>query len=54
MLRVTEDPTESFDPGKLRASNADREAVAQTLQTAMAEGRLTLRWLVYMPGFDFR
>ena len=42
MLRVTEDPTESFDPGKLRASDADREAVARTLQTAMAEGRLTV------------
>jgi len=42
MLRVTEDPTASFDPGKLRASDADREAVARTLQTAMAEGRLTV------------
>jgi len=42
MLRVTEDPNESFDPGKLRASNADREAVAKKLQTAMAEGRLTV------------
>ncbi|MET0864224.1 MAG: DUF1707 domain-containing protein, partial [Nakamurella sp.] len=32
----------SIDPVKLRASNADREAVAQKLQTAMAEGRLTV------------
>jgi hypothetical protein len=38
---VTEDPQESFDPGKLRASDADREGVARVLQTAMAEGRLT-------------
>ena len=42
MLKVTEDPTASFDPGKLRASDADREGVAQKLQTAMAEGRLTV------------
>jgi hypothetical protein len=38
---VTEDPQASFDPGKLRASDADREGVAQVLQNAMAEGRLT-------------
>jgi len=38
---VTDDQ-EPFDPGKLRASNADREAVAQKLQTAMSEGRLTV------------
>ncbi len=31
-----------FDPGKLRASDADREAVAKVLQTAMAEGRLSV------------
>ena len=42
MHRVTEDPTASFDPGKLRASDADREGVARKLQTAMAEGRLTV------------
>jgi hypothetical protein len=42
MLRVTEDPAASFDPGKLRASDADREGVARKLQTAMAEGRLTV------------
>jgi len=42
MLRVSEDPDTSFDPGKLRASDADREAVAKVLQTAMAEGRLTV------------
>lgn len=42
MLKVTEDPTASFDPGKLRASDADREGVARKLQTAMAEGRLTV------------
>ena len=42
MLSVTEDPNAPFDPGKLRASNADREAVAQKLQNAMAEGRLTV------------
>ena len=38
---MTEDPQESFDPGKLRASDADREGVARVLQNAMAEGRLT-------------
>ncbi len=38
---MTQDPDAPFDPGKLRASDADREAVAQVLQTAMAEGRLT-------------
>jgi len=40
--QVTEDPDTQFDPGKLRASDADREAVARVLQTAMAEGRLTV------------
>ena len=39
---VSEDPQPSFDPGKLRASDADREGVARVLQTAMAEGRLTV------------
>jgi hypothetical protein len=39
---VTVNPDPSFDPGKLRASDADREAVAKTLQAAMAEGRLTV------------
>jgi hypothetical protein len=39
---VTEDPQPGFDPGKLRASDADREAVARVLQTAMAEGRLSV------------
>ena len=38
---MTEYPQESFDPGKLRASDADREGVARVLQNAMAEGRLT-------------
>jgi hypothetical protein len=41
IVGVTEDPQASFDPGKLRASDADREGVARVLQTAMAEGRLT-------------
>lgn len=39
---MTATPDPSFDPGKLRASDADREAVAKVLQTAMAEGRLTV------------
>ncbi len=38
---MTQDADTPFDPGKMRASDADREAVAQVLQTAMAEGRLT-------------
>ena len=42
MPNVTQDQEPDFDPGKLRASNADREAVAQKLQTAMSEGRLTV------------
>jgi hypothetical protein len=42
MRNVTQDQEPDFDPGKLRASNADREAVAQKLQTAMSEGRLTV------------
>lgn len=45
IFRVTEDPDLSIDPAKLRASNADREAVAQKLQTAMSEGRLTVNEL---------
>ncbi len=39
---MTQDADPPFDPGKLRASDADREAVARVLQTAMAEGRLTV------------
>ena len=39
---MSDDPQASFDPGKLRASDADREGVARVLQTAMAEGRLTV------------
>jgi len=42
MLSVTEDPEMSFDASKMRASNADREAVAKVLQTSLAEGRLTV------------
>lgn len=42
MRGVTEDQQPAFDPGALRASDADREAVAQKLQTAMSEGRLTV------------
>jgi hypothetical protein len=38
---MTQDAGQPFDPGKLRASDDDRAAVAQVLQTAMAEGRLT-------------
>ncbi len=40
--RVTQDADAPFDPGKLRASDADREAVAKVLQDAMAEGRLSV------------
>ncbi len=39
---MTQDADPPFDPGRLRASDADREAVARVLQTAMAEGRLTV------------
>ena len=39
---MTQHPETPFDPGKLRASDADREAVAKVLQDAMAEGRLTV------------
>ncbi len=39
---MSQDADTPFDPGKLRASDADREAVAKVLQTAMAEGRLTV------------
>jgi len=42
---MSEAPDPSIDPAKLRASNADREAVAQKLQSAMAEGRLTVNEL---------
>jgi Domain of unknown function (DUF1707)/Cell wall-active antibiotics response 4TMS YvqF len=42
MFQVTVQPDPPFDPGKLRASDADREAVARVLQTAMAEGRLSV------------
>jgi hypothetical protein len=42
---MSEAPDPSIDPAKLRASNADREAVAQKLQSAMAEGRLTVNAL---------
>ncbi|HEY5879442.1 MAG TPA: DUF1707 domain-containing protein [Nakamurella sp.] len=38
---MTQDADQPYDPGKLRASDDDRNAVAQLLQTAMAEGRLT-------------
>ncbi len=38
---MTQDADQPFDPGKLRASDDDRAAVAQVLQTAMDEGRLT-------------
>ena len=36
------EPAEPFEPRKLRASDADRERVAQVLHTALAEGRLTV------------
>ena len=39
---MTQDPDATFDPRKLRASDADREAVAKVLQNAMAEGRLSV------------
>lgn len=39
---MTDTPDPTYDPGKLRASNADREVVAKALQNAMAEGRLTV------------
>lgn len=38
---MTQDAEPPFDPGRLRASDDDRAAVAQILQTAMEEGRLT-------------
>ena len=38
---MTQNPDQPFDPGKLRASDDDRAAVAQVLQAAMDEGRLT-------------
>jgi hypothetical protein len=38
---MTQDAEQPFDPSKLRASDDDRAAVAQVLQTAMDEGRLT-------------
>ena len=38
---MTQDAEQPFDPGRLRASDDDRAAVAQTLQAAMEEGRLT-------------
>jgi hypothetical protein len=39
---VADELVPSTDPGRLRASNADRERVAGVLHTAMAEGRLTV------------
>jgi len=42
MMEMTEDPETSVDASKLRASNADREAVANVLHTSLAEGRLTV------------
>ncbi|WP_432991215.1 DUF1707 SHOCT-like domain-containing protein [Dactylosporangium sp. CA-233914] len=36
------DPPEPMDPRQLRASDADRERVAEVLRTAAAEGRLDL------------
>ena len=36
------EPAEPYEPRKLRASDADRERVAQVLHTALAEGRLTV------------
>jgi hypothetical protein len=38
---MTQNADQPFDPGKMRASDDDRAAVAQVLQTAMDEGRLT-------------
>jgi len=39
---VSVEPAEPYEPRKLRASDADRERVAQVLHTALAEGRLTV------------
>ncbi len=39
---MSQSADEPFDPMLLRASDADRAAVAQVLQTAMAEGRLSV------------
>lgn len=41
MCRVSEQPS-TPDPARLRASDADRERVAQVLHHAMGEGRLTV------------
>jgi len=38
---MTQDAEQPFDPNKLRASDDDRAAVAQVLEAAMEEGRLT-------------
>jgi len=38
---MTQDADQPYDAGKLRASDDDRNAVAQLLQAAMDEGRLT-------------
>ncbi len=38
---MSQDPEPLFDPRRLRASDDDRAAVAQVLQTAMDEGRLS-------------
>lgn len=38
---MTQDAEQPFDPSKLRASDDDRAVVAQVLQTATDEGRLT-------------
>lgn len=38
---MTIEPGDAVEPARMRASNADREQVAQTLHTALAEGRLT-------------
>jgi len=40
--RVSLEAAEPFEPGKLRASDSDRERVAKALHTAMSEGRLTV------------
>jgi len=39
---VSLEAAEPYEPRKLRASDADRERVAQVLHTALAEGRLTV------------
>jgi len=39
---VSVEAGEPYEPRKLRASDADRERVAQVLHTALAEGRLTV------------